>query len=219
MPLAAFALATTLATSDFFLDDDNDGLLNGWERHGFGPLNPEVQNCNPKHADIIICFRIRPGMTEATVKPTIERLTKFYADMPFTNPDGKRGLNLIPVVLPPHPEDKGQGYIEFYNQGMPTEWRGLAHGVFVSNSPGGGGQANRPDWCGTGYDWWTIAHEVGHQLGLPHNVVKTMTIVKNHTREHLLGIAAKSEIAGILYFVCKFNCSKSSCGFHCQNSG
>jgi hypothetical protein len=47
-----------------------------------------------------------------------------------------------------------------------------------------------------------------HQLGLPHNIVKTMTIVKNHTREHLLGIAAKSEIAGILYFVCKFNCLK-----------
>ena len=42
-----------------------------------------------------------------------------------------------------------------------------------------------------------------HQLDLPHNIIKTMVIVKQHTREHLLGIAAKSEIAGILFFVCK----------------
>ncbi len=161
-------LGCSVASTGFFLDDDNDGLLNGWEQHGIGPLDPSVHSCNPKHSDIIICFRIRPGMTEETMKPTIERLRKFYADMAFTNPDGKPGLNLIPVILPPHPEDKGQGYIEFYNQGMPSEWRGLAHGVLVSNSPGGGGQANRPDWCGTGYNWWTIAHEVGHQLGLPH---------------------------------------------------
>jgi transcription initiation factor TFIIIB Brf1 subunit/transcription initiation factor TFIIB len=41
------------------------------------------------------------------------------------------------------------------------------------------------------------------QLGLPFKVNKIMNLVKEHTREHLLGIAAKSEIAGILYFVVK----------------
>ena len=102
-------LGCSVASTDFFLDDDNDGLLNGWEQHGIGPLDPSVHSCNPKHSDIIICFRIRPGMTEETMKPTIDRLRKFYADMRFTNPDGNPGLNLIPVILPPHPEDKGQG--------------------------------------------------------------------------------------------------------------
>jgi transcription initiation factor TFIIIB Brf1 subunit/transcription initiation factor TFIIB len=42
-----------------------------------------------------------------------------------------------------------------------------------------------------------------HQLNLPFNVVKTMLKIKEHTREHLLGIAAKSEIAGILYYTVK----------------
>lgn len=41
------------------------------------------------------------------------------------------------------------------------------------------------------------------QLGLPFRFTKTMNLVKEHTRDHLLGIAAKSEIAGILYFTCK----------------
>jgi transcription initiation factor TFIIIB Brf1 subunit/transcription initiation factor TFIIB len=41
------------------------------------------------------------------------------------------------------------------------------------------------------------------QLGLPHRYQSTMVLIKTHTRDHLLGIAAKSEIAGILYFTCK----------------
>jgi transcription initiation factor TFIIIB Brf1 subunit/transcription initiation factor TFIIB len=41
------------------------------------------------------------------------------------------------------------------------------------------------------------------QLGLPFKTSKVMNEIKEHTREHLLGIAAKSEIAGLLYFTCK----------------
>ena len=42
-----------------------------------------------------------------------------------------------------------------------------------------------------------------NQLNLPFKFLKTMNLIKEHTREHLLGIAAKSEIAGILYYTCK----------------
>ena len=42
-----------------------------------------------------------------------------------------------------------------------------------------------------------------HQLGLPFTITKTMIKIKEHTRDHLLGIAAKSEIAGILYYAVK----------------
>ena len=41
------------------------------------------------------------------------------------------------------------------------------------------------------------------QLGLPFKINKTMLMIKDHTREHLLGIAAKSEIAGLLYYAVK----------------
>jgi transcription initiation factor TFIIIB Brf1 subunit/transcription initiation factor TFIIB len=41
------------------------------------------------------------------------------------------------------------------------------------------------------------------QLGLPFKVTKIMNLIKEHLRDHLLGIAAKSEIAGLLYYTCK----------------
>jgi transcription initiation factor TFIIIB Brf1 subunit/transcription initiation factor TFIIB len=42
-----------------------------------------------------------------------------------------------------------------------------------------------------------------HQLNLPFYILKTMKSIKEHTADHLLGIAAKSEIAGVLYFSVK----------------
>jgi len=41
------------------------------------------------------------------------------------------------------------------------------------------------------------------QLGLPYTITKVMNRIKEHTRDHLLGIAAKSEIAGLLFYACK----------------
>ena len=41
------------------------------------------------------------------------------------------------------------------------------------------------------------------QLGLPILITKIMKKIKEHTKDHLLGIAAKSEIAGLLYYSCK----------------
>jgi transcription initiation factor TFIIIB Brf1 subunit/transcription initiation factor TFIIB len=42
-----------------------------------------------------------------------------------------------------------------------------------------------------------------NQFNLPFRFIKTMNLIKEHTREHLLGIATKSEIAGILFYTCK----------------
>jgi len=42
-----------------------------------------------------------------------------------------------------------------------------------------------------------------NQFNLPFKFLKTMNLIKQHTREHLLGIATKSEIAGILFYTCK----------------
>ncbi|MEI8283025.1 MAG: M12 family metallo-peptidase, partial [Armatimonadota bacterium] len=147
-----------------------------WETVGIGPLDPALLGCKPNHTDVIIVFRIRSNMTQATIQPTIDRLKKYYAGLPNKNPDGTTGVNMIAIVPPPMPkETDNMGYIQLYDQAMPKEWRGLAHGILVDNSGGGGGQSNRPDWCGCGYNWHTMAHELGHQFGLPHEPMGART--------------------------------------------
>ena len=159
-----------------FADSDHDGLLDIWETVGIGPLDPQTMGCKPNHTDIIVVFRIRSMMTQATIQPTIDRLKKYFAGLPNKNLDGTTGVNLIAVVPPPMPKETDKmDYKQLYEQGMPKEWRGLAHGVLVDNSGGGGGQSNRPDWCGCGYNWHTMAHELGHQFGLPHEPLGAST--------------------------------------------
>jgi len=54
-----------------------------------------------------------------------------------------------------------------------------------------------------GFENETMYNRYTNQLGLPYKITKTMILIKEHTREHLLGIAAKSEIAGLLFYACK----------------
>lgn len=166
--IATLALASQ--TPSRYIDIDNDGLLDYWETEGFGPIDPKAHGCSPNRSDVFIVFRIRSTVDQAKIQPTIDRMKKFFGELPYKNPDGSTGLNMIAIVPPAMPkETDDKGYIELYEQAMPKEWRGLAHGILVSDSPGGGGQANRPDWCGTGYNWATMVHELGHQFGLPHD--------------------------------------------------
>jgi len=151
------------------VDTDRDGLPDEWEINGFGPIDPKKHGCSPKRSDVFLIFKPRNGVKRAELDATITRIVKFYGDLDYVNVDGSKGLHAIPIVLEPlTKEQDGVGYQELYETEMPKEWRGIGHGVLVEVSQGGGGQANRSDWCGSSNRWETIVHELGHQFGLDH---------------------------------------------------
>lgn len=164
------ALSFVSSTPDDFADNDHDGLLDRWETNGVGPIDPQKYDCKPGRADVFIVFARFSDVTVDEIKPTVDKIAAYFASLPYKNPDGSTGLHLIPVFPPALDKQyDGKSYTELYKVAMPPEWRGLAHGVMVGKSKGGGGQTNRADWCGTGNNFPTIIHELGHQFGLGHN--------------------------------------------------
>ncbi|MGI8922470.1 MAG: reprolysin-like metallopeptidase, partial [Fimbriimonadales bacterium] len=153
---------------DDVVDSDSDGLPDTWEVSGHGPIDPKAHGCSPKRSDFFLVVCLRHGMTQDSVKGTLDQLKKFFGAMPNKNLDGSTGINVIPVWgNQVEEEDNGKGYPDLYDHCM-KDWRGIGHGVLLDSNTGGGGQANRPDWAGCSNNWWTIAHELGHQFGLDH---------------------------------------------------
>lgn len=139
-----------------FEDSDQDGLPDDWERSGHGPMRPEDVAVGRK--DMFLIAIPKPGVTWEAADPQLELVRQFYARVPLLNPDGSTGIHLTIVHGP------------MGATSMPCEWRGIGHAYELGNGTGGGGQSQPypSDWSSGGYDWRTVAHELGHQLSLWH---------------------------------------------------
>lgn len=161
--------SAAFAAPAFAADTDADGIPDEWERAGHGPLNPRVHDVRVGRQDVILVAARRPGLAWSTVLPQLERVRDFYRRVPTRNPDGSTGINIVIVQGPVLPEsDRETAYGETYPRAFPSEWRGIAHGYLLENGTGGGGQTASPEFSASGYDWHTVAHELGHQLQLDH---------------------------------------------------
>lgn len=143
-------------------DTDGDGLLDGWEVNGFRGLDLPKLGCDPKRTDVVCLISRFSDVPEAKVKSELERAQKTYAGLGW-------GLHIV-YLEPISGDDMKRPWWENRDRNLPSEWRGVAHWMQVTQ--GGGGQADQMGdggSCGLNALWAVFLHEFGHQIGMDHN--------------------------------------------------
>ncbi|NOU32230.1 MAG: hypothetical protein HOO96_30360 [Polyangiaceae bacterium] len=168
---AATTLVTTSAAAQIVSDSDGDGLPDEWERSGHGILDPRIHGVSVGKRDFIIVYALRGNTDAAAARAAMERVRTFYAGLPIPNPDGSTGLNLVlvegPRLAAEYNDPDRSTYDAMYGAGFPVAWRGIGRGFLVEARGGRGGQTiPGGEWAAAGAPWQTIAHEIGHQLGI-----------------------------------------------------
>lgn len=160
-------------------DTDKDGLSDGFEVRPGLPAYSVLEDLDPRHADLIVYFRWRdvPRFDGYDVAEWVLRAKDFFATLDADNPDGRLGMNMVPIfggTVPAIEVDTRTG-ADLAQAYMPAELRGYAHWIEVY--PGGRGQTpavpGNNSSCGSDGTWRTIIHELGHQLGLGHRGFRT----------------------------------------------
>jgi hypothetical protein len=160
-----------LGTDPLNSDSDSDGLLDGWEVNGVRGLDLKAMGCDPRHIDTICLISRFDDVDEAKAKGQMDRVVRTYRDLEIPNLDGKPGIALHLVYLPPVTgDDKKNGWGTNREKFRPAKWRGITHWMQITL--GGGGQADQLGDGGTVGEsslWAVFIHEFGHQLGLDHS--------------------------------------------------
>lgn len=183
----ADAEEASLGTDPRNRDTDDDGLLDGWEVHGFpadrlsdlgsrlGLFDARVtgdaadRQLDPRRRDAIVSISYFDQVDRSKFDAEMPRIQATYRGLHVANPDGTTGvwLHIRELPAPVPADDQKLPWWDVGNKHFARRERGLGHWLQVT--PWGGGQSSETgDMGGCGNNWAVFAHELGHQLSLSH---------------------------------------------------
>jgi len=159
-------------TDSGFVSSSDDGLLDVWKTGKVKPggLDLAALGCKVGHYDVIVELTRIENVPEDLLHREMERVVRYYASLPVTNPDGTHGIALHPIYLPTASlQDGAMPWWDLGAKYHAATHRGITHWMGVYNAGGGqSGQMDDRGSCGSHALYATFLHEFGHQLGLDH---------------------------------------------------
>lgn len=150
-------------------DTDGDGLLDGWEVHGLpreAGLPPTT--LSPLRKDIICAISPLAEVDVSELNDHLGEVTRMFARMDVTNPDGSTGITIHTRIDAPIEPDMRGHWFDVARRVVADRDRGLVHWMMVTNDNGGGEARRTSDEGESSPHFAAFAHELGHQLGLGH---------------------------------------------------
>ena len=148
----------------------HDGLLDGWKVHGFAGIDLPGMGCSPLHKDVLVMNLPYDNVPIDRMERYMQdEVVPFFAKLPYTNLDGKKGFAVHwitqgPAIAAKEAESKGWGRVAA--ERFPQDKIGIFHWMLIGGMGGGGQSSELADAGSTGMGSWS--HEFGHQLGLSH---------------------------------------------------
>jgi hypothetical protein len=148
----------------------HDGLLDGWKVHGFAGIDLPGMGASPLHKDVLVMNLPYDNVPiDAVEKYMREQVVPFFANLPYTNLDGKKGFALHWITQRPAlpvKGNEGKSWQQIAGETFPPDKIGIFHWMLIGGMGGGGQSDQLADSGSTGMGSWS--HEFGHQLGLSH---------------------------------------------------
>jgi hypothetical protein len=160
-----------LSTDPQDRDTDGDGLLDGWEVHGFAGAALAGMGASPRHKDVFVINQLYDDVAKDQFETFMNtRAIPYFASLPYTNLDGKQGFALHSWSPPPYLRkgNEAKSWQQVAQETFAPERIGLWHYQLINGIGYGIGGWGYPlaDTGTSGTFGWL--HEIGHQLGLAH---------------------------------------------------